>query len=257
MNILFTICGRSGSKGVKNKNCKDFLGVPLINYTLAAITLYQEQQTGDIIYVCLNTDSEELIALTHKQYPNIDIVPRDSKLAGDNVAKLPVIQDSLRQMEVIRNTHYDCVVDLDITSPLRTVQYIKEAIEKRQSGDYDVVFSVTEARRNPYFNMVKLNSDGSCEKVIQSNYTARQQAPALFDMNASIYAYDPEFLKTNTSGLLFDGKCSFIEMPDTGILDIDSERDFFMLEAIATHIATHDKNFTIVVKEAKKETNNE
>jgi hypothetical protein len=26
MNILFTLCGRAGSKGVKGKNARDFLG---------------------------------------------------------------------------------------------------------------------------------------------------------------------------------------------------------------------------------------
>jgi len=257
MNVLFTICGRSGSKGVKNKNCKNFLGVPLINYTLAAIELFRQQQNNDNIHVCLNTDSDELIILARNKSSDIIIVPRASELAGDNAAKMLVIQDSLRQMERSMNVCYDSVVDLDITSPLRTVNNIKEAIEKQQSGNYDVVFSVTEARRSPYFNMVKQNTDGSCEKVIQSNYTARQQVPALFDMNASIYAYNPEFLKKNKSGMIFDGKCSFIEMPDTGILDIDSERDFFLLEAIAEHLVAHDDNFAAIVNEAKKEANHE
>ena len=42
MNILFTICGRAGSKGFKNKNLKEMNGVPLVYYTLAAIKAYIE-----------------------------------------------------------------------------------------------------------------------------------------------------------------------------------------------------------------------
>ena len=40
MNILFTICGRAGSKGIKNKNVREFLSKPLPLYTLSAIDLF-------------------------------------------------------------------------------------------------------------------------------------------------------------------------------------------------------------------------
>ena len=43
MAILFTVCGRAGSKGFQSKNLKDFLGVPLVYYTLAAIRLWQQR----------------------------------------------------------------------------------------------------------------------------------------------------------------------------------------------------------------------
>ena len=42
MNILFTICARSGSKGVKNKNIREFNGLPLVTYTLAAYKIFLE-----------------------------------------------------------------------------------------------------------------------------------------------------------------------------------------------------------------------
>ena len=35
MKILCTICARGGSKGVKNKNIKKFLGKPLICHTIS------------------------------------------------------------------------------------------------------------------------------------------------------------------------------------------------------------------------------
>ena len=51
MNILFTICGRSGSKGFKNKNLKKLNGIPLVYYTLSAIKLYQETHSDDSVTV--------------------------------------------------------------------------------------------------------------------------------------------------------------------------------------------------------------
>ena len=37
MKILFTICGRAGSKGIHNKNIKTFCEFPLPLYSLSAL----------------------------------------------------------------------------------------------------------------------------------------------------------------------------------------------------------------------------
>lgn len=50
---------------------------------------------------------------------------RDSSLAGDKVSKVDVIKDCLLRAEKEFGKAYDMVVDLDITSPLRTVEDIK------------------------------------------------------------------------------------------------------------------------------------
>ena len=67
MNILFTICGRAGSKGFKNKNLKEMRGVPLSFYSLAAIKGYMDRHPEDNILIALNTDSELLVNLIQKQ----------------------------------------------------------------------------------------------------------------------------------------------------------------------------------------------
>lgn len=237
MNILFTICGRAGSKGLKNKNLKMFLDNPLVYYTMVAIELYAEKYNGsDTIHTCLNTDSKELVDLVTKRASDYFVINRDEKLAGDAVAKMAVIKDCLAKADAYYNILHDIVIDLDITSPLRTVDDIHNAIKyKKRHVDMDVVFSVTNARRNPYFNMVKQNTDGTVSKICESNYTARQQAPEVFDMNASIYVYESSFLKGNITNKIFDGKCGIIKMLDTAVLDIDSEEDFVLMEIIAKY----------------------
>ena len=59
MNILFTICGRAGSKGFKNKNLKKLNGIPLVYYTLSVIRLYMDKHMENQVTVALNTDSKE------------------------------------------------------------------------------------------------------------------------------------------------------------------------------------------------------
>ena len=222
MNILMTICGRAGSKGLKGKNLMTFKGHPLIHYTLSAIDLFKKVVDADID-VALNTDSEELKDMIHN-YPEILIVERKSEFATDTASKISVIKDSYLECKKIRQKEYDYVIDLDLTSPLRTVSDILRLLEKKISQpELDVVFSVVPSRRNPFFNMVK--EEGSYVTLVNnSSFTARQQAPSIYDMNASMYLYDTTFLDNKEA--IFDGVCGIIEMKDYLILDIDSEEDF-------------------------------
>ena len=106
-------------------------------------------------------------------------------------------------------------------------------------GDYDVVFSVVEARRNPWFNMVREKGDGTVSLVIPSTYSARQQTPLVYDMNASLYAYRPDFLRSSKH--LMQGRCGITVMEDTGVLDLDRENDFTLMEAVARYMLAEGK----------------
>lgn len=245
MKILFTLCGRAGSKGVKGKNARDFLNIPLVWYSMANIALYKERFAGDNhIDIVLNTDSEELIRLVEQvKELDVTILRRDVSLGGDKVPKVAVILDCLTRSEEIFKVNYDMVVDLDITSPLRTVQDIKNAIDKKAGrNDVDVVYSVAPSRRNPYFNMVKEENGYFC-KAIPSSFTTRQEAPVFYDMNASIYVYSPTALKKKEHATFFNSGCDAIVMTDTGILDIDSEEDYELMQVIAKYLYENNEAF--------------
>ncbi len=240
MNLLFTICGRAGSKGIKNKNIRDFLDKPLPLYSLSAIDLFlnENNYSADIV---LNTDSEELMDIfRNNNLRKTEIIKRKPQLAGDDVAKMDVIKNCLEEMENRFSKEYDIIVDLDITSPLRTKEDLNKLVNKKINEDCDLVFSVTDSRRNPYFNMVKKTEDGY-KRVLDSNFNTRQEAPEIFDMNASIYAYSRDFLLNQNN--LFDGKCGIVKMYDTGILDLDHPTDFELMEVIANYLFKNKKEF--------------
>lgn len=235
MKVLFTICGRAGSKGIKNKNIRDFLGKPLPLYTLSAVDLFLKE-CGDVdADIALNTDSPELVEIFRNNgMREVCFIERKEELAGDRVSKLDVIRDTLLEMEKASGAAYDMVIDLDITSPLRQDGDLKNVYQEQLTGAWDAVFTVTDCRRNPYFNMVTGNAEDGYTKVISSDFTARQQAPEIFDMNASIYAYDPQFLRTAAN--IFAGRCGIVKMYDTGVLDLDHENDFELMEVIAEYL---------------------
>ncbi len=238
MNILFTICGRAGSKGIKNKNLRSFCGKPLAYLTVSVIDLYLRQHHELDASVVVNSDSQELLQLvSNNGLISIDTIERDASLAGDVIGKIAVIEDCLTKMEAKHGKSFDVVVDLDITSPLRTVADLERVISKHIRSGADVTTTVAPARRNPYFNQVKKTERGY-KKVIESNFTARQQAPEIYDMNASIYAYKPEYLRSaqkSGKGVL-DGYCEMVEMYDTAVLDLDHENDFELMETVAEHL---------------------
>ena len=226
---------------MKDKNLKSFLGYPLPFYTLSAINLFVKRHPAWACDVVLNTDSEELIELfTKRQRIKTQIIRRDASLGLDNTPKVAVIGNCLQEIKKRKVSPVDMVVDLDITSPLRTVADIYQIISKKMESDADVVFSVTESRRNPYFNMVKCGANGY-ERVFSSELNTRQGAPEIFDMNASLYAYSPEFLKSGKN--IFEGKCDIIKMFDTAVLDIDCENDFNFMQVVADYLFEKNNDF--------------
>lgn len=234
MNILFTICGRAGSKGIKNKNLNNFLGHPLSFYTISAIDLYRRRNSDVHCDILLNTDSLNLVQMFREQLNlKVDIVERIPSLSLDSTPKIAVIKNCLDVIKERKSINYDMVVDLDITSPLRTVEDISNLIQKKVNSSADVVFSVTDSRRNPYFNMVMKTKNGY-ERVIDSEFNTRQEAPEIFDMNASLYAYSPAFLESGKG--IFQGKCDVINMLDTAVLDLDHENDFDLMQVIAKYL---------------------
>lgn len=235
-NILVTVCARAGSKGVKGKNTKIFCGRPLAAYTTAAYELFRQryQTAYGKMTLAVNTDSELLLQQLDGLHTEYLYIPRAESLAGDTVSKKDVIRDTLLQCEQKENTVYDVVIDLDLTSPLRTADDIKGTLETllRTEGA-DIAYSVTPSRRSPYFNMVAKGEDNYFHTVMQTGFTTRQQCPACYDMNASIYAYTRAY--TLAERVLPRNEAVW-QMKDTGILDIDSEEDFELMEVVAKYL---------------------
>jgi len=234
MNILFTICARAGSKGLKNKNLRLLNGAPLSYYTLSVIKKYIEAHPDTVVDTALNTDSRELTDIITGQdmVKDIIVISRKKSLAGDTTPKVKVIQDTYLNCDRSEDK-YDLIIDLDLTSPLRTLKDVENAVERMVSGNsFDVIFSVVKSRRSPYFNMVELKDDGFYRKVCDSDFTARQQVPATYELNASIYVYRSTFLKGEINKTLLEYNCGIVEMRDCPVLDIDSEEDLLILERL-------------------------
>ena len=252
-NVLITICGRAGSKGFKNKNLKTFLGTPLVYYTAAIAEDFKKRLAEECeTTICLNTDSKDLQKLVNDKYKNIELIDRAEELGGDKVPKMAVWHNSLDIIESRINKKFDYVIDLDITSPLRQIDDVVNAYKmKIENKECQLIYSVCESRRNPFFNMVKVEN-GFSTKFAKSNFTTRQEAPAVYDMNASIYVIDADYLRNDKENMLLNAKSGIYEMYDTAVLDIDCEQDFELMEIIANYLFEKNNNFKKMKELVKK-----
>lgn len=252
MNILFTICARAGSKGVKGKNTKTFGKMPLAAYTAAAFALFKQRygEAFEHMVLAVNTDSQLLLQQMDGLGIEYIFVSRTEELAGDVVAKKDVIKDTLIKSEEKTGKIFDVILDLDLTSPLRTVNDIKGTIDVlEQDAGADIAYSVTSSRRSPYFNMVAKKEDGYYHTVMETQFTARQQCPVCFDMNASIYAYRRAYMLEDR---ILPRKEVVWKMKDTGILDIDSEDDFELMELMADYFYRKYPAYGEIMEAAEK-----
>ena len=231
--ILLTICARGGSKGVKDKNIRELCGIPLIGHTIR-----QAKRWGRAHRIICSTDSSQIAEVAKRYGAEVPFM-RPAELATDTCGKIAVLRHALRTTEELTGEKFSILVDLDVTAPVRRIEDIEEAFQLFLKGRSDSVVSVTPARRNPYFNMLELQSDGyaAVVKKLQKPFVRRQDAPAVYDMNASIYVFHREYVLDEATTSSISKKTRVCVMEESSAFDIDSEMDFKLVEFMVSQKA--------------------
>lgn len=214
---------RKGSKGVVGKNFRDFLGKPLIDWSLDQLLAHER-----VDHVVVSTDDERIYE--HAVAKGcLEMGLRPPELASDTAAKWDVWQHALGRAEDLKGPA-TAFLDLDCTSPLRAPEDIDGALDAFFDKRPDMIMSCTEARKNPYFNLVEPDQSGflHVSKPLPGGVVARQQAPVVWEHAASTYVVDPDYLKRARG--LFQGRVLPYLMPTERCLDIDTELDFKIVE---------------------------
>ena len=101
----------------------------------------------------------------------------------------------------------------------------------------------TEARKNPYFNMIEINKNiVKISKKYSKNVIRRQHAPKVYEMNASIYLWDRDYLLKNNK--LFTKTTLFYEMPYERSVDIDNYNDFKIVKLLMNNEKKNKKRLS-------------
>lgn len=224
MDTVALIFARGGSKGLPGKNIKHLAGKPLIGWAIE-----HAKAVSRIKRVLVSTDSEEIAAVALEFGAEVPFL-RPAELARDDSPEWLAWRHALEYLQKRDGFLPYAMVSVPVTAPLRLPIDIENCLDIYKLGDVDVVVTVTDPHRNPYFNMVKLNEDGTAGLVISppTGVIRRQDAPAVYDMTTVAYVVRPEFVLTHSS--TFAGRVRALHVPIERSIDIDTLLDFEIAE---------------------------
>lgn len=224
--ILYLIPARGGSKGVPGKNIRPLGGIPLIGHSIRH-ALEVAPQAADVV---VTTDSEEIAAIARNAGANVPFL-RPAELAVDTAGSREVMLHAVDFLNKESGRSYDTIVLLQPTSPFRNVDDIRKAIALYEERRPDMVVSVKQAASNPYYNAFECDAKG-CLRISKGDgmITRRQDAPAVWEFDGSIYVINVESLRSYPS-LARMPRILPIENTANPNIDIDTELDFL----IASH----------------------
>jgi CMP-N-acetylneuraminic acid synthetase len=220
------VCARSGSKGLPGKNVRRLAGKPLIGWAIE-----QALAVSSVSRVIVSTDSEEIAAVAREHGAALPFL-RPAELARDETPEWQVWQHALRFLHDQEGCLPAGLVVVPPTAPLRSSMDIERCIAAFEDGRADIVITVTDAHRNPYFNMVAVDADDNARVVmaVDRQPARRQDAPVVYDMATVAYVACPEFVVAHHG--LFEGVVRSVYVPRARALDIDTLLDFRIAECL-------------------------
>lgn len=226
MQVVALICARGGSKGLPGKNIRPLAGRPLIAWAIG-----HAQAVKRVSRVIVSTDSEEIAAAAREAGAEVPFM-RPAELAQDSSPERLVWRHALSYLKETEGIYPDALLVVPATAPLRAVEDLDSCLDEFEKGEVDVVITVTDAHRNPYFNMVKIDANGTLSRVIspENGVVRRQDAPVVYDMATVAYVANPESVMAHNS--IFEGRVRHVHIPPERALDIDTPLDFRIAECL-------------------------
>lgn len=228
-NTICFIFARGGSKGLAKKNLKLLGGKPLIAYSIEIALDCERVRT-----VIVSTDDEE-IADVARAYGAETPFMRPKHLATDAAPEWLAWRHAVEWYQHERGC-FDFFLSLPATSPFRSIDDVNGCLDMLiEDPVADIVITVCDASRSPYFNMVKLDESGYANLLMKerSGFVRRQDVPLAYDVTTVAYAARPEFILRENK--VFDGNVRAYKVPLERALDIDTHFDFMIAEAIMTN----------------------
>ena len=223
--ILCLICARGGSKGIPKKNLVELGGKSLIKWSVDMAL-----QLNFIDRIVVSTDCQEIASVAKLSGVEVPFM-RPKELAHDNSPEWQVWQHAIKKLENNEQFKSDCLLVLSPTSPFRSKKDIENGFNQYFVKNADIVVSVKDSSRNPYFNMLEINDNDCavlCKQLDNNRVYRRQDAPAVFDMTTVCYIANTDFVLKSDS--MFQGKVQIVKIPDDRALDIDTPLDLKFAE---------------------------
>lgn len=224
MTTVALVPARGGSKGVPGKNVAEVGGRPMIAWTIAAAF-----DSGVVDRVVVSTDDDGIATVAEATGAEVPF-RRPAALATDEADSVDVALDALDRL----GSDPEWLVLLQPTSPLRCGTDVAAAMALA-TADVDAVVAVRAVREHPAW-LVAVDRAGSITPWQPASGRRRQEEPALFVPNGSIYAVRPEVLRA-TLRWYGERAVAYI-MPEERSVDVDTAWDLHIVSLVLGSPAT-------------------
>lgn len=215
MKVASIILARGGSKGVPNKNKRDFCGKPLISWTIEQCI--DGGIDKDNIFV--SSDSHDILEIGHEY--GVGSILRTPEVSDDGATSELSWIYSINYLRKL-GFNYDWIFAPQVTSPMREPSDIENGLLMAESGEYDSLFAATKTDQCSLWKKSKdgLESIGYDYK----NRKRRQDNDIQYIENGSFYMFKPDSIKKFNNRMY--GNIGIVEMDQWKSFEIDSIDDF-------------------------------
>lgn len=222
MSNIAIIPARGGSKRIPGKNIKDFLGKPIIAYSIEAALkseLFDE--------VMVSTDDEDIAKVAREYGAKVPFM-RSRENSGDFSTTVDVLLEVLSNYtnSYGRVFSYGCCIYP--TAPFTTPFILKEGFYKIMSKKFDSVFPVVPFSY-PIWRGLKIDRDDKVEMIWPKFLNSRSQdlEKVYHDVGQWYWFAVPPFINSQK---ILNKNSGVIELNELQIQDIDTSKDWKIAE---------------------------
>jgi len=221
MNVQCIILARGGSKGILQKNIKDFSGKPLLAWTIE-----QCLDAKSVTDVWVSSDDQQILDVANAS--GARLIKRPDNISSDEATSESGWLHAIKKLE-LNGIDIDAVLAPQVTSPVRGPKDIDLAIEKFRIEKLDSLFSYTNAE-DLYFWEKSIDGVMNSINYDYKNRKKRQNFQKQIIENGSFYLFKPEILRAECNRL--GGKIGHYEMECWKMFEIDNPDDWSFVELI-------------------------
>jgi pseudaminic acid cytidylyltransferase len=213
------IPARGGSKRIPRKNIRNFLGKPIIAYSIEAALA-----SGLFEEVMVSTDDEEIAAVAKEFGARVPFM-RSKENADDFATTVNVIKEVLADYQELKGETFEYGCCIYPTAPFTSPEALKEGFHKMEAKQFDTVFPVV-AFSYPVWRGLKLREE-KIEMVWPENLNTRSQDLEKVYHDAGQWYW---FAIPKLKDSLFTAHSGYVELDEKKMQDIDTESDWQLAE---------------------------
>lgn len=220
MKNLAIIPARGGSKRIPRKNIKDFLGKPIIAYSIETAlksNLFDE--------VMVSTDDEEIAEIAIQYGAKVPFM-RSTQNANDFATTMDVLKEVETRYKEKFNKEFDCICCIYPTAPLIQIDDLRKGLDLMNKKSFDAVYPVVSFGY-PVWRGIKFTETGNTQMVWEEYKNARSQdLEQVYHDAGQWYWYNPQ----KVTDTLLTGNTSAIILAEDKVQDIDTLTDWKLAE---------------------------